>query len=91
MSNRSCSSFLLLRLFDMAQVSNALHLIIDLLVSLFGNLIVNHVALGFRVLHSTHLLQLPGLPHVQIGSIQVVLAHLVVVIKDRRLIMLFRL
>ena len=91
MANRIASSLLLLGLLDVAQISNALHLGVDLLVALFGNLIVDHVALGLRVLYSALLLQGPGRSHVQIGSIQVVLAHLVVVVKNRKLIMLLRL
>ena len=91
MADRIASSLLLLRLLDVAQISNALHLGVDLLVALFGNLIVDHFSLGLCVLYSTFLLQVPGCSHVQIGSIQVVLAHLVVVVKNRKLIMLLRL
>ena len=91
MTNRIAYSFLLLRLLDVAQISDALHLGVDLLIALFGNLIVDHVALGLCVLYSALLLQVPGRSHVQIGSIQVVFAHLVVVVKNRKLIMLLRL
>ena len=43
MANRIASSLLLLRLLDVAQISNALHLGVDLLVALFGNLIVDYI------------------------------------------------
>ena len=64
MTNRIASSFLLLRLLDVAQISDALHLGVDLLIALFGNLIVDHVALGLRILYSALLLQGPGRSHV---------------------------
>lgn len=82
---------LLLRLLDVAQVANALDFRAHLLVALLRHLIVNHLALGFRVFHPAQLLQLPGLAHVQVGAIQVVLAHLVIVVEYGELVMLLRL
>ena len=91
MSNRIASSLLFLGLFYFTQIPYALNLRVDLLIALFGNLIVYHVALGPGVFHPTQLLQLPGRSHVQIRSIQVVLAHLIVVVENCKLIMLLRL
>ena len=69
MSNRITSSLLLLRLLDVAQIADALYFGVDLLIAFFGNLIVDHVALGLCILYPTLLLQLPGRFHVQIGSV----------------------
>lgn len=64
----------------MAEVADAIDLGVDLLISLFSDLIVDHITLGSGILHPTQLFKLPGGAHVEICAIQVVLAHLVVVV-----------
>lgn len=90
MANRILSPLLLLRLFNSAQVADSLDLSVDFLVAFLCNLIVDHVPLSFGILDSSQLLELPSCAHVQIGTIQVVFAHLVVVVKNGKLVMLLR-
>ena len=58
---------------DDAQLSDSLHLVHNLLMALFGNLIINHLSFCSRVFNSAELFLLPGVLHVQVASIQIIL------------------
>ena len=73
----------------MTEVSDALDLGVNLLISLFSDLIIDHITFGSGVFHPTQLFKLPGGAHVEIRAIEVVLAHLVIVVKNCKLIVLF--
>ena len=73
----------------MAEVTDALDLGVNLLIALFSDLVVDHITLSSGVFHPTQLFKLPGGAHVEIRAIEVVLAHLVIVVKNCKLIVLF--
>ena len=76
---------------DDTQLSDSLHLVHDFLMAFFCNLVVNHFSFCSCILDSTELFLLPGVLHVQVPSIQIILGNLLVIVEDCELIMLLRL
>ena len=91
MSECVISSLLDCCVLDDTQLSNPLHLVHNLLMALFGNLVINHLSFCSCVLNSAELFLLPGVLHVQVASVQIILGHLLVIVEDCKLIMLLRL
>ena len=91
MTDRIVASLLLLGLLDRAQVSDALDLVVCVVESLLRLLVVDHFALGLRVLDTASLLLQPAIAHAQVRPIQVVLRNLRVVVENGKLVVLLRL
>ena len=89
MANGVFSSFLFLRCFNRAKITDTIDLGFNFLISFFGDLGVDHGALSCCVFDTTWLFLLSTSPHAEIRSIQIVLRHLGVIVKNSKLIVLF--